>query len=272
MEVGALACRETPQDANIGAQALHLNANVVGTAMIRRASTLLARPYKELTMMTRVRQARFVVAANICAALALLGAARSAQALPPPVTVDFPLTGLELLPVGGEYLLATTAAGVITDAQVRLTFTANGTFQAENFVFELAGPTGGVGPLIGGNLGWAGQALFTTDLHVATLNGELQMVGDGPTLSYWFMNISQLAESLPTPVQGVLGDSFVRLTIQPCTVDWNGDFTRSVQDLFSFLTDYFGGSPYADLDGSGGVGVGDIFRFLQLYFVGCSGF
>ncbi|MCC6320771.1 MAG: hypothetical protein IT438_04965 [Phycisphaerales bacterium] len=198
--------------------------------------------------------------------------AASAPAAPPPVTVEFTLTGLELLPFGGEYLLASTIAGVITDAHVRLNFTTAGTFQAQNFVFEFAGPTGGAGPLVGADLGWQGRGSFSADLHTTACNGEIQMQGDGGGLTFFFMNISPTAESLPTPVQGTLGESFVRLTVQPCTIDWNGDFRRSVQDLFDYLADYFRNSPNADTNNSGEVNVGDIFTYLQLYFAGCGGF
>lgn len=211
----------------------------------------------------------------IAAAAAITAAsACSAPAAPPPVFVEFTLTGLELLPFGGEYLLASTVAGVITDAHVRLNFTTAGAFQAQNFVFEFAGPTGGTGPLVGADLGWQGQGSFSADLHTTACNGEIQMQGDGGGLTFFFINISPAADSLPVPVQGTLGEggSFVRLTVQPCTIDWNGDFRRSVQDLFDYLADYFRNSPDADINNSGEVNVGDIFAYLQLYFAGCGGF
>src|SRR5262249_3456152 len=132
--------------------------------------------------------------------------------------------------------------------------------------------TGGIGPLTGASLGWSGQGTFTTDFHTSSLNGEVQMQGDGPSISTWYMNIAPTAASLPTPVQGALGESFIRLTVQPCLIDWHGDFRRSVQDLFDFLSDYFRGAPGADVDGSGSIAVGDIFTFLSLYFAGCGGF
>lgn len=41
---------------------------------------------------------------------------------------------------------------------------------------------------------------------------------------------------------------------------------------FKFLEAWFGGQAGADIDASGDLGVGDIFRYLSLYFVGCEGF
>src|SRR5690606_20001689 len=152
------------------------------------------------------------------------------------------------------------------------TFTTGGTFQAENFVFEFGGPTGGVGPLIGADMGWHGQGTFTTHFPTTAFNGEIVMDGDGPTTRFWFMNISPTADSLPTPVQGALGESFIRLRIQPCLIDYNADFRRSVDDLFAFLAFYFAGDMHADIDNSGALGVEDIFRFLSLHFAGCAGF
>lgn len=211
--------------------------------------------------------------AIVIASTASLLLGQPAPAAPPPVEVTFDLTGLPLLPFGGEYLLASTLAGTVTSAAVRINFTTAGSFQAQNFVFEFAGPTGGVGPLIGSQMGWSGQGAFTYDLaNLTTLNGEVVMQGRGPSLTYWFLNISPTAESLPTPVQGTLGETFVRLTVQPCLVDWNGSFQLSVEDLFAFLEDWFGGSPRADIDGSGDASVGDIFTFLSVYFSGCDAF
>lgn len=205
-------------------------------------------------------------------AACILATTTVAAALPPTVVVEFPLTGLELLPFGGEYLLASAFNGTIIDAEVKLSFTATGTFQAENFVFEFGGPTGGVGPLIGGAMGWSGQGTFSTQFHTPAFNGEIPMENNAAPLRFWFMNISPTADSLPTPVQGTLGETFVRLVVQPCLLDWNGNFTVSVEDLFKFLEAWFGGQSNADIDGSGDLGVGDIFRYLSLYFVGCDGF
>lgn len=54
-----------------------------------------------------------------------------------------------------------------------------------------------------------------------------------------------------------------------CKADYNQSGTVSVQDIFSFLADYFGGDLCADANGSGGLTVQDLFTFLALYFQGC---
>lgn len=196
----------------------------------------------------------------------------STRAQPAPVTVEFPLAGLPLLPFGGETLLATTAAGNITDTHVHITFSTSEAFQSQHFNFIFGGPTGGLG-FAGPDFGWTGQGAFTADFHSAALNGELLMQGRGPTLSFWFLDIHQSPESLPVPLTGSLDEpSFIRFTVQPCLVDWDGGFTLGVGDIFAFLTDFFSNNPRADIDGSGAPGVGDIFQFLALYFSGCDAF
>ena len=170
---------------------------------------------------------------RLLAAVSATAINAAASALPPTVEVEFPLTGLPLLPFGGEYLLASAFNGTVVDAEVRLTLTTEGDFRAENFVFEFAGPTGGVGPVIGSQVGWSGQGTFTAGFRTNSLNGEIPMENNAAPLRFWFMNISPTADSLPTPVQGALGESFVRLTVQPCLLDWNGNFTVSVEDLFN---------------------------------------
>lgn len=55
----------------------------------------------------------------------------------------------------------------------------------------------------------------------------------------------------------------------PCLADFDGSGALGLQDLFAFLTAYFSGDLRADLDASGALGVEDIFRYLVLYFSGC---
>ncbi len=86
------------------------------------------------------------------------------------------------------------------------------------------------------------------------------------------MNIAPVLDSFPTPLEGELGESFIRLTIQPCIADWNGDFASNVPDIFAYLIDWFRGEPNADIDGAPGVGVPDIFWFLTFSFAGCGAF
>lgn len=205
-------------------------------------------------------------------ALVTCAVATAARAQPTPVQQDLPLTGLPLLPFGGEYLIAATWSGVITSTEVQLTFTTAGEFQAENLLFEFGGPTGALIVLSAADFGWSGQGTFTGTLSSSALNGEITTPQGSPQLSYWYMNIAPIGESFPTPLEGELGESFIRLTIQPCIADWNGDFASNIQDIFAYLTDWFRGGPNADIDGTPGVGVPDIFRFLSLWFAGCGGF
>ncbi|MBX3407020.1 MAG: hypothetical protein KF869_09665 [Phycisphaeraceae bacterium] len=194
------------------------------------------------------------------------------RAQPRPVHEELALTALPLLPYGGEYLIGATWAGTITSAEVRLAFTTAGDFQAQHFVFEFAGPTGGVFVRGGADLNWSGQGTFAAEFVSEGLNGEIVTPQGAPALNYWFMNIAPAAESLPVPLEGELGTSHIRLTIQPCLADWDGSYATDVRDIFAFLADWFADEPNADIDGFGGVGVGDIFRFLSLWFAGCSAF
>jgi hypothetical protein len=201
-----------------------------------------------------------------------VGVSGSALAQPEPVQQELPLTGLPLLPFGGEYLIAATWSGVITNAELQLTLTTGGEFQAQNLAFAFSGPTGGFVAFGGTDFGWSGQGVFTASLMSSGLNGEIVTPQGASQLSYWFMNIAPVLESFPTPLEGELGESFIRLTIQPCIADWNGDFASSVPDIFAYLTDWFRSEPRADIDGTPGVGVPDIFRFLTLWFAGCGAF
>lgn len=188
---------------------------------------------------------------------------------PEPVEHIITLHNLPLLPFGGEYLIASTASGVVTTTEVRLELVTEGTFRGEYFVFEFFGPRGGI-VVRGDELGWFGPGSFSTTFTTANLNGELTMQGHGPTLHYYFANAS--TTNFEFPGDGSLGATEIRMTIQPCLVDFSGDFQVSVQDVFTFLGEYFAGSARADVDGSGAVAVGDIFTFLTLYFAGCDAF
>lgn len=199
-------------------------------------------------------------------------AAGLGHAQPAPVQQELSLTGLPLLPFGGEYLIAATWAGVITNTEVQLSFTTGGDFQAQNFAFIFAGPTGGVSAFGATDLGWSGQGTFTANFSSSGLNGEITTPQGSSQLSYWFMNIAPVLDSFPTPLEGELGESYIRLTIQPCIADWNGDFASSVPDIFAYLADWFRGEPNADIDGVPGVGVRDIFQFLTFWFAGCGAF
>jgi hypothetical protein len=51
------------------------------------------------------------------------------------------------------------------------------------------------------------------------------------------MNMAPVLESFPVPLEGTLGESFVRLTIHPCPVDWDGNYSTDVPDIVAFLPD-----------------------------------
>lgn len=55
-----------------------------------------------------------------------------------------------------------------------------------------------------------------------------------------------------------------------CPVDFNSNGAVTVQDIFDYLSGYFGGDPRADFNSSGlPSSVQDIFDFLAAYFAGC---
>jgi hypothetical protein len=56
----------------------------------------------------------------------------------------------------------------------------------------------------------------------------------------------------------------------PCPADINGSGGLTVQDIFDFLAAYFGNLPASDFNNSGSISVQDIFDFLAAYFAGCS--
>lgn len=54
-----------------------------------------------------------------------------------------------------------------------------------------------------------------------------------------------------------------------CAANINGSGGLSVQDIFDFLAAYFSNDPHADFNSTGGISVQDIFDFLAAYFAGC---
>ena len=67
--------------------------------------------------------------------------------------------------------------------------------------------------------------------------------------------------------------AWVKFTVtggaNPCRGDFNGVGGVTVQDIFDFLSAWFGGQPSADFNHAGGVTVQDIFDFLSAWFAGC---
>ncbi len=88
-----------------------------------------------------------------------------------------------------------------------------------------------------------------------------------------FMKLRFVAQdSLPSVVYEAALDDVVVVGFTcarpPCAGDYNADGTMSVQDIFDYLNDWFGGSPRADFNG-GGLSTQDIFDFLNAWFMGC---
>ncbi|MBY0263150.1 MAG: hypothetical protein K2Q20_12450, partial [Phycisphaerales bacterium] len=54
-----------------------------------------------------------------------------------------------------------------------------------------------------------------------------------------------------------------------CAADFDGSGSRTVADIFSFLSAWFARDPRSDFDASGTISVGDIFVFLSAWFAGC---
>ena len=54
-----------------------------------------------------------------------------------------------------------------------------------------------------------------------------------------------------------------------CGADFNCSGAVTVQDIFDFLSAWFGKNTNADFNNSGAVTVQDIFDFLAAWFAGC---
>src|SRR5262249_42463936 len=54
-----------------------------------------------------------------------------------------------------------------------------------------------------------------------------------------------------------------------CPIDYNCLSGVTVQDIFSFLFDWFAGGAHADFNHNGTLEVQDIFDFLNAWFAGC---
>ncbi len=59
-------------------------------------------------------------------------------------------------------------------------------------------------------------------------------------------------------------------TEAPCAADSDGSGDVGVPDIFVFLGWWFASDPRADIDGTAGIAVPDIFAFLALWFAGCA--
>ncbi len=181
--------------------------------------------------------------------------------------LEFSLEGTPILPFGGEILLASTPRGQIVGAEIEMTFTTAGDFQAEHFVFEMVGPTGGVQYIGGTDLGWSGQGTFSASLTSDNFNGLLEPA-PGASLVFWFMNVSPTLQSLPTPIQGSFGEgSAVRFDMIGCA-NMNDDTVVTVVDLLLYLQLWFAGDIFADRTSDSVVDVVDLLEYLEGFFAG----
>jgi len=75
------------------------------------------------------------------------------------------------------------------------------------------------------------------------------------------------------PLEDVATRKFLARTlgVPLCPADWNANGIATVQDIFDFLSAYFGNLPSADINFSGALGTQDLFDFLAAYFAGCAG-
>lgn len=72
----------------------------------------------------------------------------------------------------------------------------------------------------------------------------------------------------------IRGAAAVACSPPTCRPDFDGSGSLGVQDIFAFLAAFFGGGlgpspPSGDFDGNGQLTVQDIFDFLAAYFIGC---
>ena len=102
---------------------------------------------------------------------------------------------------------------------------------------------------------------------------ELRGHNDWANLVYDFKNSPTFAPGAPperldcnfTPAMVAFMDSLP----SPCRADFDDSGTRTINDIFIFLSAWFALDPRCDIDGLNGVNVADIFAFLSAWFAGC---
>jgi len=106
---------------------------------------------------------------------------------------------------------------------------------------------------------------------VAGSSGTISVAADQTPLALTIAEIKRNAAGQYTlqltGACGTITSSAVSLTV--CIADFNNSGVVSVQDIFDFLSAYFGNDPATDVNGSGSVSVQDIFDYLAAYFAGC---
>ncbi len=68
---------------------------------------------------------------------------------------------------------------------------------------------------------------------------------------------------------GAVFSQSARISITPCTADFNTSGTLTPLDIFDYITAYFTATPTADINADATLSVQDIFDFLTAYFAGC---
>jgi hypothetical protein len=63
--------------------------------------------------------------------------------------------------------------------------------------------------------------------------------------------------------------AFIRMNLATCRADFDGNGSRTIDDIFIFLNAWFAMDPRTDVDGIGGVNIDDIFIFINIWFAGC---
>ncbi len=107
------------------------------------------------------------------------------------------------------------------------------------------------------------SALTGLSLGVGLLTNELQSEPSSPLFPY---------ATWSTSIWGFQDGSYPFLhDSMPCYVDFDGNGTIGVEDIFAFLSYWFAVNPLADANSNGQVQVDDIFTFLSLWFLAMAG-
>jgi hypothetical protein len=93
------------------------------------------------------------------------------------------------------------------------------------------------------------------------VDASVGVISTDQTLS---ANLQPGMNQMRAVIEGVLRGS------QPCRVDFNGSGSVGVQDVYDYLAAWSAGVTSADFNGVGGVSVQDIYDFLEVWSRGCA--
>lgn len=99
--------------------------------------------------------------------------------------------------------------------------------------------------------------------------GSTQLIQTTPTITIFNLNAASATSYTCVVSNGCQSVIAGPVTLALCKADVNCSATVTVQDIFDFLTSWFGASPSADINGVNGVSTQDIFDFMALWFAGC---